>query len=118
MEQDIIAKLEQRLGRVHTRQRLGIEKDYEQRAFGGGINFFHIENWFANCPSKPPPQWRALDDNFSIAAQPTRSEIKQSLNPGSTKKLVADSPLFSSRPYSSRALTKPPVGEASATAAR
>ena len=47
MEQDIIAKLEQRLGRVHTRQRLGIEKDYEQRAFGGGINFFHIENWYS-----------------------------------------------------------------------
>ena len=47
MKQDIFAKLEQRLGRVHTRQRLGIEKDYEQRAFGGGINFFHIENWYS-----------------------------------------------------------------------
>jgi uncharacterized protein len=47
MEQDIIAKLAQRLGRVHTSQRLGIEKDYEQRVFGGGINFFHIENWYS-----------------------------------------------------------------------
>jgi predicted MPP superfamily phosphohydrolase len=47
MKQDILSKLEQRLGRVYTRQRLGIEKDYEQRAFGGGLNFFHIENWYS-----------------------------------------------------------------------
>jgi hypothetical protein len=47
MQQDISAKLEQRLGRVHARQRLGIEKDYEQRVFGHGINFFHIENWYS-----------------------------------------------------------------------
>jgi uncharacterized protein len=32
---------------VHARQRLGIEKDYEQRVFGHGINFFHIENWYS-----------------------------------------------------------------------
>ena len=47
MKEDILAKLEQRLGRVYTSQRLGIEKDYEQRVFGGGINFFHIENWYS-----------------------------------------------------------------------
>ena len=47
MQQDILAKLEQRLGRVHARQRLGIEKDYEQHVFGHGINFFHIENWYS-----------------------------------------------------------------------
>jgi uncharacterized protein len=47
MQQDLSAKLEQRLGRVHARQRLGIEKDYEQRVFGHGINFFHIENWYS-----------------------------------------------------------------------
>jgi predicted MPP superfamily phosphohydrolase len=47
MQQDTFAKLEQRLGRVHARQRLGIEKDYEQRVFGHGINFFHIENWYS-----------------------------------------------------------------------
>ena len=39
MQQDLSAKLEERLGRVHARQRLGIEKDYEQRVFGHGINF-------------------------------------------------------------------------------
>ena len=47
MQQDLFAKLEQRLGRVHARQRHGIEKDYEQRVFGHGLNFFHIENWYS-----------------------------------------------------------------------
>jgi len=47
MKQDILAKLEQRLGRVYTSQRLGIEKDHERRVFGGGINFFHFENWYS-----------------------------------------------------------------------
>jgi predicted MPP superfamily phosphohydrolase len=36
--------LETRLGRVHARQRLGIEKDHEAQAFGQGLTFFHIEN--------------------------------------------------------------------------
>lgn len=40
-------QLEQRIGRVHLKQRLGIEKDYEARVFGQGINFFHIENWYS-----------------------------------------------------------------------
>ena len=38
--QDILTILEQRLGRGHARQRLGIEKDHEAQV----INFFHIEN--------------------------------------------------------------------------
>jgi uncharacterized protein len=46
-ERDILARLERRLGRVHARQRLGIERDYELRVFGGGINFFHLENWYS-----------------------------------------------------------------------
>ena len=45
MDQDILAKLEDRLGRVHARLRLGIETDHEAQVFGQGINFFHIENW-------------------------------------------------------------------------
>ena len=45
--QDLTAKLEQRLGRVHASQRLGIETEHEQRIFGGGLNFFHIENWYS-----------------------------------------------------------------------
>ena len=40
----ILALLEARLGRVHARQRLGIEKDHEAQVFGQGLNFFHIEN--------------------------------------------------------------------------
>jgi predicted MPP superfamily phosphohydrolase len=47
MQQDIRQKLEQRLGTVHARQRLGIEMDKEQQVFGGGINFFHPENWYS-----------------------------------------------------------------------
>lgn len=39
--------LEQRLGRLHARQRLGIENDHEAQIFGQGINFFHIENWYS-----------------------------------------------------------------------
>ena len=42
-----VAKLERRLGRVHARQRLGIERDHEAQVFGQGINFFHIENWYS-----------------------------------------------------------------------
>src|SRR5258708_23395818 len=47
MQLDISAKLEQRLGRVHARQRLGIEQEHEQRVFGDGINFFDLENWYS-----------------------------------------------------------------------
>lgn len=47
MSDSIIAKLEERLGRIHARRRLEIENAREQRAFGGGLNFFHIENWYS-----------------------------------------------------------------------
>jgi predicted MPP superfamily phosphohydrolase len=43
----IIGFLEGRLGRVHARQRLGIEAEHEGQAFGQGLNFFHIENWYS-----------------------------------------------------------------------
>ncbi len=40
--------LEQRVGRAHLNQRLGMEQDFERRVFGGlGRNFFHIENWYS-----------------------------------------------------------------------
>ena len=41
---DMLATLEKRLGRLHARQRLGIEKDHEAQVFGQGLNFFHLEN--------------------------------------------------------------------------
>lgn len=47
MSDDILPLLERRLGRVHARQRLGIEAEHEQRVFGGGLNFFHPENWYS-----------------------------------------------------------------------
>jgi len=39
--------LARRLGPVHARQRIGIEREYEARIFRHGINFFHIENWYS-----------------------------------------------------------------------
>lgn len=41
------ALLQQRVGRTHLRQRLGIERDYESKVFGQGRTLFHIENWHA-----------------------------------------------------------------------
>jgi hypothetical protein len=46
-ENEILTTLEQRLGRLHARQRLGIEADHEAQVFGQGLNFFHIENWYS-----------------------------------------------------------------------
>ncbi|MGE5156659.1 MAG: metallophosphoesterase [Gemmatimonas sp.] len=46
-QQELLAALEQRLGRLHARQRLGIEADHEAQIFGQGLNFFHIENWYS-----------------------------------------------------------------------
>lgn len=40
----ILRALDRRLGRLHARQRLGIERDHEAQVFGQGLNFFHIEN--------------------------------------------------------------------------
>lgn len=46
LEDDQISRrLEARLGKIHMRQRLGIEKDHEAQAFGQGLTFFHIENF-------------------------------------------------------------------------
>lgn len=47
MDIDVTAMLERRLGRLHARQRLGIERELEAKAFGSGLNFFHIENWYS-----------------------------------------------------------------------
>ena len=43
-DDDMLAALEKRLGRLHARQRLGIEKDHEAQIFGQGLTFFHPEN--------------------------------------------------------------------------
>ncbi len=44
MDSDELTRLEERLGRLHARQRLGVERDREAQVFGQGLNFFHIEN--------------------------------------------------------------------------
>jgi uncharacterized protein len=42
---DLVARLDRRLGRVHARQRLGIEIDHEARCRDGRFDFFQLENW-------------------------------------------------------------------------
>jgi uncharacterized protein len=46
MDTDILRKLEERLGPLHARQRLGIEADHEAQVFGQGLTFFHLENFY------------------------------------------------------------------------
>src|SRR5215510_5229553 len=47
MDEVVLQKLEQRLGRLHAQQRLGIESDHEAQILGQGLNFFHIENCYS-----------------------------------------------------------------------
>src|ERR1700751_1582762 len=49
IDRGVLEKLEERLGRLHARQRLGMEDEHEGRVFGQGINFFHPENWFLSA---------------------------------------------------------------------
>ena len=46
MDEDILRKLEERLGPLQARQRLGIETDHEAQIFGQGLLSFHIVNWY------------------------------------------------------------------------
>ena len=46
MDEDIFRKLEERLGPLHARQRLGIETDHEAQIFGQDLLSFHIGNWY------------------------------------------------------------------------
>ena len=43
-DDEIERVLEGRLGRIHARQRRGIEVDHEAQKFGQGLTFFHFEN--------------------------------------------------------------------------
>jgi uncharacterized protein len=47
MTYDILSYLEGRLGPLHAKQRLEIESDHEAQAFGQGLKFFHVENWYS-----------------------------------------------------------------------
>jgi len=46
-EKSALAVLEPRVGRLHVRQRLGLELEYEARVFHRGTHFFHLENWYS-----------------------------------------------------------------------
>src|SRR5260370_31387830 len=46
IDRGVLEKLEERLGRLHARQRLGIEDEHEGRGFGQRINFFPPEKWY------------------------------------------------------------------------
>ena len=41
---EVVRRLESRLGRLHARLRLGIEREHEERALGQGLTLLHIEN--------------------------------------------------------------------------
>ena len=41
---EALRRLEIRLGSLHAKLRLGMEREYEAQAFGRGLNFLHIEN--------------------------------------------------------------------------
>jgi len=47
MKEEIVKILEERLGNQYARQRLGVENEHHLRIFGGGFNFFHVENWYS-----------------------------------------------------------------------
>jgi uncharacterized protein len=44
VDKDLLHKLEERLGPIHARQRLGIETDHEAQVFGQGLILFNLEN--------------------------------------------------------------------------
>src|SRR5258708_37550050 len=46
-KEEILKLLEARPGRLHVRQRLGIEAEHEARMLGRGLNFSHVENWYS-----------------------------------------------------------------------
>ena len=45
-EGELLERLEERLGRVPARQRLGMEREYEDR-FNGRVNFFNPDKWYS-----------------------------------------------------------------------
>ena len=42
-----LAALELRLGHLHVRHRLDLERDHEAHIFGRATHFFHTENWYS-----------------------------------------------------------------------
>jgi predicted MPP superfamily phosphohydrolase len=72
MQEQTVKILEERLGHRYARQRLGVEDDHPGRVFGGGLNFFHIENWqyshslISNTLKLTGLYWRGLKNSARI----------------------------------------------------
>jgi predicted MPP superfamily phosphohydrolase len=49
IDRGVLEKLEERLERLHARQRLGIEGERDGRASGRAINFFRREKWYLSA---------------------------------------------------------------------
>lgn len=77
-DDNLLETLEKRLGRLHARQRLGIEKDHEAQIFGQGRNFFHIENLtmshalISACLMLTGLYWRGIRNAGKIRLQHNR----------------------------------------------
>lgn len=82
MTQDINEILEERLGRCHAQLRLGIEDDDHARVFGGGMNFFHLENWYSshslirNTLKLTGLYWRGLRNSERIQVRHNRVKLQ------------------------------------------
>ena len=80
MKERIVEILEERLGHRYARQRLGVENDHHARVFGGGLNFFHIENWYSfhslirNTLKFTGLYWRGLKNSERIRI--TRNSVR------------------------------------------
>ena len=85
VDKDILRKLEERLGPIHARQRLGIETDHEAQVFGQGLTFFHLENLYSapaiirTALKMTGLYWRALRNAERITVR--RNDVRFSLLP-------------------------------------
>jgi predicted MPP superfamily phosphohydrolase len=85
VDHEILSKLEERLGPLHARQRLGIETDHEAQVFGQGLTFFHLENLYSapaiirNALKLTGLYWRARRNADRIIVK--RNEVKSTALP-------------------------------------
>jgi uncharacterized protein len=75
------ARLEARLGRVHARQRLGIEEDHAHQVFRRARSVFHYENWYSfaslvrNCMRLSGLYGRAMTNARTLATVHNRAAM-------------------------------------------
>jgi predicted MPP superfamily phosphohydrolase len=85
VDKDILRKLEERLGPLHARKRLGIETDHEAQVFGQGLIFFHWENLYSapaiirNTLKLTGLYWRARRNAERIIVK--RNEVRSAALP-------------------------------------